>query len=553
MITPQMFKALGRSKEIVTVLIRHGFGQLLDRVGLPGASVLKTMVKRESRTPAATMPVRLRLVLQDLGPTFVKLGQLLSTRPDLVPKEYTAEFAKLQEQADAIPYEAVRRVVQAELGALPEDIFASFARAPFAAASIGQVHKAVTRNGEDVAVKVQRPNIHSQVRADLEILALIAELLERHIPEMQYYRPTEIVAEFRHALRREMDYTIERRNLETFRANFASHADLVVPRAFAELSTPRVLTMEYLPGCRVDALTDSPVETRRRLAAAGLSIVLKQVFEDGFFHADPHPGNIKVLPEGKLVLLDFGMVGRVPETLKFRMADLLLALAARDHDAIAEIALAIGDAQSEVDHDRFLRDITEVVDYNCAEQLKNMRIGEALADIMTVALTHHLRLPATLSMMIKALVTVEQTARTLDPDIDLIGAAKPYVKELVRQRYGLQRNARSLLQALKEYVRFMRQLPTELTLIIRKLKSGTLTVEFKHLGLDGLIHAIEHSTNRISFSLIIAALIVGSSIVMSSGRGGRLFGFPTLGLIGYLIAAFLGLWLLIMIIRSGKV
>lgn len=553
MITPHTLKTFGRSKDIIAILIRHGFGQLMERVGLPGAPFMRKAADNASMPPGASMPIRLRRVLEELGPTFVKFGQVLSTRPELIPESYIRELAKLQEHVSPMPYERVERVIQDELGGKPEEIFASFEREPLASASIGQVHRAVTRNGDIVAVKIQRPNVQSQVNYDLEILSFLAGLLEQHINELQVYRPTEIILEFRHVLAQEMDYTRELRHIEKFRANFAKDRELVVPRPWPELSSSRVLTMEYIPGESISEALGGSRRERKRLAAAGISILLKQIFRDGFFHADPHPGNVRVLPDGRLALLDFGMVGRVTGEMRLRIAELIQSLASRDIERVAEIVREVGEARGEISHDRFVRDIAEIIDCRYGSRLEDVHGAEALADMMSVALSHHIYLPANLSMMLKALITMEQLGRSLDPDIDVVGAAKPYVRRLLIGRYNPRRNAAVLLQSVDEYVRFLKMLPRELGLIVHRLSNGTLTLEFKHVGLEPLARAIERSTNRVSFSLITSALIIGSAIAMRTGVGTRLLGLPAFDVFGFLAAAMMGIWLLVMILRSGRV
>ena len=553
MITPQTFRTLGRSREIITILLRHGFGQLLEQVGFPASFFLERVVSKRPEAAKAALPARLRLVLEELGPTFVKFGQILSTRPDLIPKVYIQEFSKLQEHVPPVPFQDIEQLITDELGASPHDIFAEFERDPIASASIGQVHRARTVDGEIVAVKVQRPGIHKQVKADLRILFYFAEMLEEHVEELQFYRPTEIIEEFRYYLFREMDYELELRNLERFRDNFPDSSILAVPRPIRGLSTERVLTMEFLPGASIAEAMNSPLAERQALARNGLTIILQQVFRDGFFHADPHPGNVKVMPDGRLALLDCGMVGRVAEHLKLRMADLLLAVSSTNYRRVAEIVSELGEARAELDRERFERDVADIVDCYSTGRLADVNTGEILEDMMTVSLNHHLKLPANLSMMIKSLITVEQLGKALDPDVDVLSAAEPHLKALLRERYSVKKNLEYLLSASREYLRLLRRLPGEVSLILKKLKGGTLRIEMRHSGLERLIHAMEHSTNRISFSVIIAALIVGSSIVMRSGIGGTIFGYPALGFVGYTIAAVMGLWLVIMIARSGKI
>lgn len=547
MIPAHPFQTLNRSREIIAILLRQGFGELVRRVGIPTPSA-----QQQSSAPEGeqhTAPLRLRKVLEQLGPTFVKFGQVLSTRPDLVPREYLEEFAKLQDQVPPVPYAAIAEVLRVELGGDPDAIFADFSPEPSAAASLAQVHRATTRDGTPVAVKIQRPHIRAQVQADLDLLFFIARLLEEHIPELKHYRPTRIIDEFKYALTREMDYAIELRTIERFRDNFRDNRDLVIPRPFPEYSSLRVLTMEYLPGRSLAECFDAPAEERQRLAAIGLASFLQQLFGHGYFHADPHPGNIRVLPDGRLALVDFGMVGRIMPELKYQLATLLEAVIGKDYPEVAAVMLEISETHEEIDQGRFVRDLADAIEYYYSERLADLRMGEALKHITTLALAYRLRLPATLALMVKCLLTVETLGRALDPELNFIAAVRPYLRELVIERYSIRRAVDTLFDTLRDFTRLTVALPRDLRLIMGKLKNGEMSIELKHRNLEKLATALDHSSNRVSFSLIIAALIVGSSLLVATGGST----YPWIGFSGYVIALLFGLWLLVMIIRSGKI
>ncbi|HNW91623.1 MAG TPA: AarF/ABC1/UbiB kinase family protein [bacterium] len=543
---PHPFQALARSREILALLLRHGFGELVERTGIPVPAVLKRE-SAPSGEPCPT-PLRLRRVLEQLGPTFIKFGQVLSTRPDLVAPEYLEEFAKLQDRVPPLPFAAVAAVVQAELGREPAALFREFAVEPVAAASLAQVHRAVLADGTPVAVKIQRPHIRDQIRADLDLLTFLARLLEEHIPEVHHYQPTRIIDEFRYTLQRELDFTIELRAIKRFHAQFRSDPDLVIPQPYPEFSSPRVLTMAYLPGHSLAECFTAPPEERRRLAAIGLTAFLKQLFVHGYFHADPHPGNMRVLPDGRLALVDFGMVGRVLPELKFKLAALVEAVLGRDYEEIATLVLELSETRTDIDRTRLVRDIADTVDDYYSEQLSDLRTGAALQQLIALALTYRLRLPATLALMVKCLLTIEAVGRALDPELNVVAAVRPHLRDLLLERYSTARAVDLLFRTLREFTRLTAALPHDLRQILTKLQHGRLSLDFRHRNLEQLTASLDHASNRVAFALIIAALIVGSSLLVAAGGAA----YPWFGLVGYLIAMLFGIWLLILIIRSGN-
>jgi len=499
-------------------------------------------------------PERLRLAFEELGPTFVKLGQLLSLRPDLVPPEYATELSKLQDEAAPFPSAQAKRIIEGGLGCPLEELFAEFDEEPLAAASLAQVHRALLRDGTEVVLKVQRPGIRDVIRADLIILEDLAGVIARYVPESEPYDPVGTVREFAKTLRRELDFVREGRNMEVFRRNFSGDETIYIPRIFWELTTSEVLTMERIVGIKVtdlEALERAGLD-RRQIALNGAKAILKQVFEHGFFHADPHPGNILVLKDNVIAPLDFGMVGRLDRPLQEAIGELLVGIVRKDIERIVRALRELGGLDEGGDLWAFRTDLGDFIDRYYKIPLYRLDVARLLDEAMALVREHRVRLPAGLVMMGKALVIEEGVGRVLYPQFDMITLARPYVRHIVFRRLVSQRELRDWGVVLEEAGRLLKELPEELRSIMGKIRRGELRAQFEHLGLDRLILELDRASNRISFAMIIAALIVGSSLVMQIEVGPRLFGLPLFGLLGFGFAAVLGFWLVIAILRSGR-
>ena len=540
-----------RSRQIIGVLIKYGLDYFIDRSKI---GVLSKIRRRPKNYQELTLPERLRSALEELGPTFIKFGQILSTRPDFLPPAFIKELAKLQDQVPSFGAVQARETVEQELNKSIDELFKKFKRKPIAAASLSQVHKAVLPNGEVVAVKIQRPNIREIIELDIEILENLAGILENRLHNGWFYRPKLIVEELKKAIRREIDFINEAHNFEKFRINFKEVEYIQSPKIYWEMTTAKILTMEFIEGVKINEITQDKYKNvfdARKVAKRGAEVILKQVLEDGFFHADPHPANLFVLPPATIVMLDVGMVGYLDEKTIVNGVKLLQAIVDKNLDQVMNSLRNLGIIIKEIDKNLFRQDLAELFGRYLGIPLKNLEISKINQDILRVMARYNLALPANLVLTLKALSMTETTGKQLDPDFDMLSAAKPFVKKLLRKKFAPEELLKKSGIMLRESVGLIEQLPQNLIDISRKLKEGKLKFNFKHRGLEKLTKEIDRSSNRISFSLIIASLIVGSSLVLQQQVGPFIFGYPVIGIIGYLLASFLGLGLVISILRSG--
>ena len=549
---------LGRLQEIAGVLIRYGFGDMVRRIGM-SAALERTgrMLHWDDPEAMAHMapPERVRCAMQDLGPTFVKLGQVMATRVDLLTPEWTTELGKLQNAVPALPFAQVRPQLVEDLGADPEAVFERLEETPLAAASLAQTHRAWLADGSAVVLKVRRPGIRDTVEADLRLMARLAEIVEERAPDLRRYHPAEVVQQFSASLRRELDFAAEGRNAERIAANFAGHDEVVVPRVYWEWTSERLNVQECLQGIAGTdlAAVDAAGLDRAQLAATGADIVLKMVLEDGFFHADPHPGNIFYLPDGRIGVIDFGMVGRVSEQRRFQIVQLLHGLVERESAPVADVLMEWGEGGGEVDEARLQADVGAFVDQYRGVPLKDLHMGLMLTDVTTILRDNGLSLPPDLALMIKAFLTLEGMGRQLDPDFDMAGAARPFLQRVVLQRYSprtlLKRGRRTALDAME----LVGDLPRELRRLLRTARRGRLHLQVEVTSLKAFGEQVDRAANRLTMGVTTAALVVGSSIVMNSAGGGVSSRWLlALGVLGFVGAGLIGLWILLSIWRSGR-
>lgn len=550
------YKNLKRLQQITSILIKYGFDYFVKQLGLAnliskGEKILKLKPSKIAQLP---LPVRVRLALEELGPTFIKLGQILSTRPDLIPSDYIKELQKLQDEVPPFPYEQVEELLKGELGADVSEIFKSVEQIPFAAASLGQVHQAILEDGDKVIIKVQRPNIEKVIETDLDILFHLARLTERSIPASRLYEPVKIVEEFAKTIRLELDYGTEGRNADRFRKNFKDEKTVYTPKIYWELSSKRILTMELIQGIKINAIEelDKAGYDRKKIAENGAKAFMKQILIDGFFHADPHPGNILVM-KGKIIgFMDFGMMGQLDEETREKGIDLFIAIIERNPDKIINEMLDLGIAPQKIDTQSLKVDIKEMIDRYYDKPLKEIKLGELINQLVEISIKYQIKMPAEFALLGKSLLTIEGIGLELDPDFNLAEIAKPYVKELILERKSPQRLFIKFLNDLDELYNLIILIPRQLNKTLKKMEKGTFRLEFQHRGLENLISALDKAANRIAYSLILAAIIIGSSLIMQTDKGPHFMGFPVIGVSGFLIAAILGLGLVIIIIRSGK-
>jgi len=559
--TRKTYRTALRVKQIASVFLKYGFGRVIDQIRLSRYIPFLTRIKTFGQWPALKgpgMPERMRLAFEELGPSFIKLAQILSARPDLIGVEFADEFKKLQDEVPPFPAEEAKRLIEAELGKTLSELFSHFHHEPLAAASIAQVHAAVMKDGSRVAVKAQRPGIEETIETDIGIMGTIARLMERNLPESRFFNPTGIIEEFAKNVRRELNFIQEARSCDRFRKNFESEPDVYFPQVYWEYTTEKVFVMERLDGVRIDHVSeiDRLGYDKKRLARVGVDAYFKMVFEDGFFHADPHPGNILVMPTEQLGFLDFGIVGRVSDELKGAMANTFIALINKDFDRLIDSYIDLGLVPEETDPDVFRREFkTDIVDF--LEPLYGLTIGqinfaESLRAIVKIAIKHNMRMPTDLLLIDKAMIILENIGLQLDPDFDFIAASEPYASKLVRERYSPAKIAREFGRDVADAGEFAFHLPRQLRKIIRKLLRNDIHFKLHHLGLDNLIRDMDRSSNRIAFAMVISALIISSAIMNATGVPPRIFGQSVLGWMGFVLAGLLGVWLLISIIRSGR-
>jgi ubiquinone biosynthesis protein len=547
---------LGRLAEIAAVLVRHGFGDIVQRIGI--ARVLERAGralhwKRGAEFHRISTAERVRRVLQDLGPAFVKLGQLLATRVDLFAPEWIAEFEKLQDQAPPSPWEDVKAQLVEDLGSSPEEIFGEFDSKPLAAGSVAQVHRARLADGTAVAVKLRRPGIRATVEADLSLLARLAQLAETRLPDLARFRPREVVRQLTQTLRQELDFAAECRNAERVARSFAEDPRIMVPKVHWTWTGERMNVQDFVEGVpsRDPAAAGRAGLDRRVLAHVGAQAMLKMVLEDGFFHADPHPGNIFYLPGNRMAFIDFGMVGRLSERRRDELVQLLNGLVMREPQGVTEVLLAWAGA-APVDVQALEADIDAFIDRYHGRPLAELRMGAMLGDLTRLLREHKLALPPDLALVLKAAVTVEATGRELDPGFHMVSEAEPFLRAATLARHGPARLAQRGWRAARTALELLGELPRELREILRSAKNGRLQVHVDITTLERFGHQIDGAANRLTVGVVTAALIIGSSIVMTVQGGPTLLGLPSFGLIGFLGAAVGGMWLLVSIWRSGR-
>ena len=531
-----------RYRQIAEILARHGVGQLLDSIGADRKLPFFGAFARPLRD---TTPEHVRQALEELGPTFVKLGQVLSTRSELVPSEYRTELAKLQDSAAPVDGSLIGEVIASELGRSPDQLFATFDEAPLASASIGQAHAATLADGTEVVVKVRRPGVVEQIDVDLEILQNLAALADRNWEVAADYDVVGIAAEFANTLRAEVDYLREGHSAERFAKNFAGHPDIRIPRIFWDTTTSRVLTMERMGGINVGDLSalDAAGVDRRRVAKRASEIAAKMVFEDGFFHADPHPGNLFIEPSGRIGLIDFGMVGEIDDALREHLGYLLVALARKDPDRLSDALLDLATARRQVDRPALRADLIPIIAMYRDRSLAELSVGALIREVLAVLRKYHLTLPRETSLLVKTVVMIEGMGVNLDPDFQLGEILGPYAKRLAAERFSAAALTKRLARAGTDLSEVMLALPSNLRALKGMLDSGGPEVHLRAAELEPLVGRVERVGNRLMVAMIASAFIrgIGELVAVNPSRWrawqGPLFrgGLGVLGtLAGYL-------------------
>ena len=540
---PQIYRNVNRWGEILSILSKYGLADWLSRFEFSlGKSLLKNrngqMLVEENRS------ARIRMALEELGPTFIKLGQVMSTRPDLVGPDLAAELEKLQTSVPADPTETVLMIVEEELGRPVDEVFDEFCETPVASASIGQVHRARLNTGEEVAVKIQHAGIGALVRVDLDILAGLAQLAER-LPELEPYRPCATVAEFQRALRRELDFDRERRHIDEFRRGLVDNPVVRIPRPYGQVSTDRILVMEWLEGALLsdpDAVADAHIDPETT-ARHGAELYLEMIFQQGFYHADPHPGNLVLLPGGAIGLLDFGMVGRIDESLREDIEDMLAAIVEQDAAQLGAVVMRVGSTPAGLDEKALSVDLADFTAHYAYQQADRFELAEALTEMFELMRRHSIVLPAAMSMLLKVLVMLEGTGRRLAPQFSLMEVLQPYRKKMLARRMSPSRQFKKARRIAYELEQLAEVMPRRMRDILQQVQTGRFDVHLDHRGL-------EPSVNRLVLGLLTSALFIGS-VSLVTNQVGLIQGVSAPGVLGMTLSAVMGMRLLRAISKSG--
>jgi len=548
-----------RLTEIIQVLTKHGFGHIVTRLNLHRHLPVVSRLRRKSRRapPYAqeeTPAKRVALLLQDLGGTFVKLGQLLSARPDLIPESFILELSKLQDHAKPFPGHLAKETVEAELRLSLDEAFAEFDEEPLASGSIAQVHPAALADGTAVVVKVKRPGIDRQVSTDLDILRALTHLALRYFPEWRVYHPATIVDELARKIHKELDFLTEAAFTARFREITRDSSTLRSPEVFWKFTSPGVLTLERLEGIKINMVEELQAQgVDTKALARNLTIsFMDHYLEHGMFHADPHPGNLLVSPDGRINLVDFGLVGHLSEEMRSQLAATLFAVTRRDVDTFFEVYSEIGVFDRQTHAGELKTDLAELLDKYYGLPLDQIDIRRVFNDVTETARRHHVMLPRDFVLLGKSIVAVVGTARKLDPDYDLGTLAESTAKLISKERFSPSRIKRLLSTELWQVGRLLHRLPRDLRNLISSIQEGRLQLVFKHEGLDNLTTELDKSSNRVAFSVTLASIVIGSSLIIAAEVGPTFQGISLLGVVGYVLAGILGAWLAVAILRGGK-
>ncbi len=539
---------LSRYRAVAALLLKYGRTPLASKPTVLGTA------NGEQLPDDSGEPEALAADLEKLGPTFVKLGQLLSTRGDLLPPAYLEALTRLQDDVEPFPFVEVQQTIERELGVRLSKAFSSFDEVPVAAASLGQVHRAALRDGHVVAVKVQRPNIVDQIKIDLEALEEVAAFLEKHSDAGHRYNAMGVVAEFKEALIAELDYRREAGHLRLLGRNLVEFESIVVPAPIDGYTTSRVLTMDYVRGTKVTALsplTRIDVDTKA-LADTLIRAYLKQIVVDGVFHADPHPGNVFLTDDGRLALIDLGMVGRLSPMMQDRLLKLLLAVSEGRGDEAADVTAALGEKLQGFDEPSFRREITTLVGRYGHESLGELQVGRVFIDLQQACAHHALRAPSELTMLGKMLLNLDQVARALDPELNVNAALRENAGELMRRRLLKGATGGGMFSAVLEAKEFAERLPGRVNRVLDALATSELKLKVELIDEGVVLDGLQKVANRITLGLILAALIIGAAMIMRVETSFRVFGYPGLAMILFLIAGAGALWLAFQILANDR-
>lgn len=547
------YKHFSRYREVAQTLIKHGFGFLIKQLGLIEFLRFKKYSPKDEEEHELSTAERIRMVVEDLGTTFIKVAQLLSTRADLLPPDWIAELSKLQDQVPPFSFTEAKNKIESELGHNLEDLFESIEKEPLAAASIGQVHRAVLHGGKEVVIKVRRPNIEETIKVDLEILHDLARLLEKRTDWAKMYSLRDIVLEFDEILTNELNYLYEGQNIDTFHRNFSQDKNVYIPEVYWDYTTKRVLTMEHIEAIKLiddDKLSKMGVDTEK--VVTNLSeAVFKQILVYGVFHGDPHPGNVMVFKDGSIVLLDFGMVGIIDEEMQEKFGNMLVAMISRNTESILKNFLALGIVPPDFNRRELRQDIDRLQHKYYDLPLSKISLGESMNEFLELAFKHNILMPTEFTLLAKSFVILEGLISRLAPHISLMEIAKPFGKDLTKRRLSYSYLKKTLYKNMHEYGELFAEYPKQLSNIFNLVEKGQFKATLEHKDLDKFVNKLNHMINRLAFSIVLASLIVGLSLFLQGAERSIVWKIP-IAEIGFIVAGTMGFWLLISIIRSGR-
>ncbi|HOV71787.1 ABC1 kinase family protein [Anaerorudis cellulosivorans] len=541
-----------RSRQIISVFIKFGLDYLLDVSRVNFITKIRSRRKGYEKLSSAE---RLRLAFEELGPTFIKFGQILSTRPDFLPSDYISELEKLQDKVLPVETLRIRECIEKELNKPLNQVFKEFDEKPVASASLSQVHKAVLYNGEIVALKIQKPGIRNTIELDLSILESFADVLEKRLRNGPFHSPKAVVAEIKKALRKELDFLNEAHNFDKFRNNFKGIDYIKVPKVYWDLTTEKLLTMEFIEGVKISEITQEKYRQQfdlKKIADRAAEALLKQILLDGFFHADPHPGNLFVQPPDTIVMLDVGMTGHLDERTIIIIAKTLRAANEKDYSHIIRGLQDLGLVVQKIDKFSLRQDLDELIELYSDRPFKTISMAKMNQQILEIMMRHKMAIPSNLVMMLRSISIAESVGKQLEPDFDMFSLVQPFVRKIYFKLYSPRRWKERGVNVMDESVELVEHLPHHLSDLLRKLREGQFEVKLEHHKLEEITQEIKGSSNRISASLIIAALIVGSSLILQQGIGPTISNVSIIGIIGYILAGVLGLGLIISIFRLSR-
>lgn len=543
-----------RFNQILAVLFEEGFDFLLSTIKLKHHVPITKRIKSKIRNNGRDNPeVMLRRTFERLGPTFTKFGQLLSVRPDLIPRTYAKELEKLQDSVPPFPFSDVKNIIEKEFGKSIEHVFSHLEKKPIASASISQVHSAILKTGQKVAVKVQRPNVKRIMETDIEIMLYFAKALENHVEKLRDFKPVKIVNEFREWTEKELDFRLEARNAKRFYENFKDSKTVCIPKVYDDLTTEKVLTLEFVEGVELHNIK----EIKRRkinfneVIKNGFDAIMTQVFVYGIFHADPHPGNIIIKANNSVAFVDFGIVGYFDEKLKNKCIDLLYGIVEQDEELIMETLLSMGMESDDIDYEQIKSDISFIIEPLKSAAIKEIKVSRVLEEILDIAMRRKLSMPASLVLFGKTIITLEGVALEYDPEFKLVETAKPFIEKLIAKRSNPIYMWKNFMHTADKYRKFAENFPEKAERALDKIERGTIKIDVADTDIKALSLEIDRSSNRVAYGLLIAALLITSAILFQVEKGPTILGVPFLSFFSFFFASILAFILFISIIKEN--